>query len=266
MASTRATGRAWGFFSRTLTWLFGLVAVVGIARLLALGLQTDHGAAGGGVHLLVAWIGMFLPYAAFAGGLSVSATVPARVALKKSLLITFISFSVLAYAEPLARYHDKEGRGVEVSTQFPFGPETPGGLLALRTEIQRKAGNHQSHSVDQPLLWPLNWVTYLLHCLVVIPLFAPFAGLLGQRTSDLTSGLSPPNRRNARWGLGLISGAVFFLASAFSGDWVRLDPTHSGVIGAWAPLLIPLLELSILTWLCNWKGPRRIRVEGGGVG
>ena len=53
--------------------------------------------------------------------------------------------------------------------------------------------------IDRPLEQPPNWLTYLLHSVLAIAFYSVFAALLGHLSGKLTTGLSPPNRRNARW-------------------------------------------------------------------
>ena len=114
-----------------------------------------------------------------------------------------------------------------------------------------------SFRIGRPLTHPPNWLTYLLHSVVVITCFTILAALLGHRGGTLTTGLSPPNRRNARWALGLASSIAFFLAEAAGGDWVRANPSNSGVVGAWVPLVVPLAVLGLLEVLLRIRNPKR---------
>jgi hypothetical protein len=200
---------------------------------------------------------MFLPYAAFAGGLAVSRATSNRSITVRALILAAVSFALLAYVEPIARYHHRVERGVDVSRQFPLGPATPGTLLSLKEAIQASPPNTYRYSVDEPMEAPPNWVEHLLHGLLVLPLFSLLSALLGRQIGSLTTGLPPPARQNARWALGVLSGLAFFIALVVGDSWVRNDPSRSGALGAWGALLIPMLELGLLLWLSRYWDSRR---------
>ena len=253
------------FFRATALWACGLVAIVFGTWLLAALPPGGDWSVWRGVHLLAMWFGLFLPFAAFAGGLAVSRTIPNRAVALRAGLIATISFGLLAYGKPIADFHDGENRGVDVSRQFPLGSQTPGTILSLRATIQAAPPSTHSYSVDRPLEWPPNWLTYLLHGLFALPVYSLFAAFLGREVRFLTTGLSPPARINARWALGLLTGVAFFAALAVGGEWVRMNPSHSGIVGAWGPMLVPLLELGLLAWLGRLRGSRQTPILPVGI-
>lgn len=130
-----------------------------------------------------------------------------------------------------------------------MGAPTPSQLRARRGIVIATPPETYSFRRDRPFESPPNWLTYRIHSPVVIALFAILGALLGQLVAFLTSGLSPPARRNARWALGLFSALAFFIAEVAGGAWVRLDPGNSGLAGAWLPMLMPLAELALLAFL-----------------
>ena len=207
---------------------------------------------------LPGWTGMFLPFASFAGGLALHKFFSPRAVAIRAVPVVALSYCLLAYALPIAEYQARSAWDREVAIEFPFGPRTPAGLRAQRSAVQADPPANYSLSVDRPLEHPPNWLTYLIHSLVVIAGFAVLAALLGHLVGGLTSGLSPPARRNARWGLGLLSAVAFFLAQAAGGEWVRLDPSNSGITGAWLPLVVPVVELALLASLAR---RRRLRLH-----
>ena len=138
---------------------------------------------------------------------------------------------------------------------YPFGPPTPGGLLAHRSAIEADPPETYNFRVDSPLSRPPNWLTYLFHSVIALAFYSVFAVLLGHRSGKLTTGLSPPDRRNARWALGLVGAIAFFVAEAAGGEWVRADPSNSGVLGAWFPMVVPVVELGVLVVLARVRNP-----------
>jgi hypothetical protein len=238
-----------GFFGWTAAWAVGLVMPTIVH-------QVFSGLLGGNfwkpwevLAQFPAWMGMFLPFAAFAGGLTGHAVLSTAEVLKRGLAVALVSYVLLAFASPIVLYLDSRRAGVDVSVVFPFGPNTPRGLLAIRSTVEADPPEAYSFGVEDPLSTPPNWLTYLLHGAVVFAVFSVLSALLGHLAGRLTTGLSPPNRRNARWALGLAGGVAFFIADTIGGEWVRADLSNSGLVGAWLPLVVPLVELGILSLL-----------------
>jgi hypothetical protein len=172
------------------------------------------------------------------------------------LAISTAALLLVGEISPVFEYRANNELGLAVEERFPTGPATLQGLLELRERITSDPPNQFSFFIDRPLLLPPNWVTHLIHSRITLALFAVFAVILGSLTASLTTGLSPPARRNVRWAIGLVSGVLFFFSLAMGGDWVRADPRNSGVFGAWVPLLIPALELGLLYYLLTRAGIR----------
>jgi len=234
------------FFRATVLWAGALLTIAAAHRVGTYLLQGGSWRPGNLVWEVPTWLGLVLPFAAFAGGLSVFRAFSLRSAITYAVPIAVIAYLLMAYAAPVALYRVQNSRGVDVSAQNPFGPPTPSAWKALRTQVRADPPSEFSYDVDRPFEFPPGWVTYRIHSPVVFGLFAILAALLGLQAGFLTSGLSPPARRNARWAIGLLSAVAFFLAEAAGGEWVRSDPLHSGILGAWIPLVLPLAELAIL--------------------
>jgi len=207
------------------------------------------------IFQLPGWIGLLLPFATFAGGLAGHAVLSGRSVLKRAAVIAVVSYLLLAYGSPIAIYRDYASQGADLTASYPFGPMTPRALLAQRSAVEADPLETYSFRINDPLTHPPNWLTYILHSVVVFACFAFLAALLGHRSGTLTTGLSPPNRRNARWALGLASSMAFFLAEAAGGGWVRANPSNSGAVGAWLPLVVPLAVLGILEVLVRKRKP-----------
>jgi hypothetical protein len=218
--------------------------------------QVSAGLLGGGiwragalVYQFPGWIGLFLPFAALAGGMATHTLLSPKRVLARAAAVVAISYLLLAWASPTAIYHRNAAAGVDVASQYPFGPDTPGALRAQRAAVQANPPDEFILRIDRPLEQPPNWLTYRIHSPVAIAGFALLAALMGHGLGGLTTGLSPARRRNARLGLGVATGLAFFVALAAGGQWVRADATNSGVLGAWLPLLVPLAGLAVLEGL-----------------
>ena len=203
-----------------------------------------------GFHL-PGWLGMLLPAAAFAGGLAVSGVLSAPGVALRGGVLAVATYALMAYASPTAEYHRRIYRVGDVAMEFPYGPFTPGALAMVREAVRVDPPPVYSFRSADPLETPPNWLTYLIHSALAVSGFALLAGLLGLKAGEVTSGLSPPVRSNARWGIGLLTAVAFFLAEAFGGDWVRADPGNSGMVGAWLGLAVPLAELAVLVVLAR---------------
>ncbi|TFH64047.1 MAG: hypothetical protein E4G90_08875, partial [Gemmatimonadales bacterium] len=200
------------------------ISVAGVLLLLLVH-QFVSGFLGGGIWRprevlfeLPGWIGLFLPFAAFVGGLAAHAVLSVGSMVKRAAMIAVVSYFLLAYGSPMAFYRDYASREADLTALYPFGPPTPRALLAQRSAVEANPPQTYSFRVGRPLEHPPNWLTYLLHRAIVIAGFSVLAGLLGHRSGKLTTGLSPPDRRNARWALGLASSIAFFLAEAAGGE------------------------------------------------
>jgi len=239
------------FFRATATWILILLLAPALVQF-----QHAPPFSGGwtaweaGFHL-VGWLGVLGPYAVFAGGLAVGCRSPALSTVRYAAPVGLAVYLLVGFAAPQLEYRAELADGLPVKTRHPTGPGTVSNLLSLRELVRENPPAKVSYSVEEPLQRPPSWVTYLIHQPAAAALFAILAALLGRVTSVLTAGLSPPVRRNARWGAGLAVGASAFMAQALGGDWVRLDPSNSGLVGAWLPLLVPGLILVGLQLLAN---------------
>jgi hypothetical protein len=135
----------------------------------------------------------------------------------------------------------------------PLGPRTPGTLLRIRAAVEADPPPSFGFRTDRPLELPPNWLTYLIHSVVALSLFSVLAAFLGYMAGFLTTGLSPPARRKARWALGLATGAAFFFALMAAGSWVRQSHENSGIAASYLPLLIPALALILLYYLARTR-------------
>lgn len=239
------------FLRATATWVLILL----LAPVLIL---LQHGPSSPGVWTaweagfhLAGWLGVLAPYAVFAGGLAVGCRSSVLSTVRYAALVGLAAYLLVGFAAPQMQYRAELADGLPVKTRHSTGPGTVSNLLSLRDLVRENPPTEFSYSVEEPLQRPPTWITYLIHQPAAAALFAILAALLGRVTGVLTAGLSPPVRRNARWGAGLAVGASAFLAQALGAEWVRLDPSNSGLAGAWLPLLVPGLILVGLQLLAN---------------
>jgi len=195
---------------------------------------------------LPGWIGLFLPFAAFAGGLAAGEKSRRKCLGVVGIASAVLAYILLAFVSPSVQPIPPAVAALEAETGLKIAPSIPPNLVARRAAVREDPPEQFSFSIDRPLERPPNWLTFLIHNPAVLAIFAILAVFLGQQVGFLTSGLSPPWRQNTRWGIGLLTSIAFFVAVMVGEDWVRADPSHSGILGAWVPLLVPLVELAFL--------------------
>ena len=238
----RTSGPTARFYAATALWLLGML-VVGLAYFL---LTSPLRGPWRVMEEVVVWTGLFVPLAAFAGGLWVHRMAGPASVLARAVLLAAVSFGLLAYGGPLVTYQGDLAAGLDVETRFPFGPEVPGALRDLRAHVEANPPARPGFSTDRPLTHPPNWLTYLLHLPAALAAFSVLSALLGWVAGFVTIMKPPAPRRNARWFLGVALGVAFMVTLMAAGDWVRRDPAHSGVLAAWGPLLVPGVCLAVL--------------------
>lgn len=237
------------FLGTVAAWTAGLVALAVVRHGFAGLLEGDWWRWLQALYFLPGWIGLLLPFAAFAGGVAGHSSLSVRDLVWRAASLVAISYLMLAFLAGIASYSEQARWGTDVEAVFPFGPRTPRGLLAHMEAIEADPPDAFSFRASQPLALPPNWLTYLLQSSAAAAAFAMLSALIGFWGAMVTTGLSPPNRRNARWALGLGSGILFFAAVVAGSEWVRSSPENSGLLGAWLPLLVPLTELALLIWV-----------------
>jgi len=108
---------------------------------------------------------------------------------------------------------------------------------------------------------PPNRITYLLHTRFTIPLVGIPVALIGLLFGTLTSGLSPPARRNTRWAFGLANSVLLFIPFWWTGRWTITDTSSPGLFAAWLLLALPLAEL-LLFWFIARSRMERLHTSG----
>ena len=237
----KTSGPTARFYAATALWLLGMLAVGLAYSRLTNPLRGPWRL----MEDVVVLAGLFVPFAAFAGGLWVHRMAGPGSVLARAVLLAAVSYGLLAYGGPLVNYQDYLAASLDVETRFPFGPEVPGALRDLRAHVEANPPAKPRFSAGV-LALPPNWLTYRLHMPAAVAAFSVLSALLGWVAGYVTIMKPPAPRRNARWFLGVALGMVFMVTVVAAGDWVRRDPAHSGVLAAWGPLLVPGVCLAVL--------------------
>lgn len=188
-------------------------------------------------------LGLFLPFAAFAGGVTIWGRGPAAgrtgVAVLAGLVIGLASYALSEIVSPIADHAARAG-DPDLAEIRPFGPRTPAGRLRELRFVE--ANPPEQYSPGDMARTQPNRVRLLLHIPLALVAFSVINSLLGLQASRLTASLRTPSRRNGRLAIGLAGGLAFFGAAVVAShpgrDWVVV----SGVTAAWLPLAVPLLE------------------------
>ena len=191
--------------------------------------------------------GLIIPFAAFASGIVLvhKWRHRTRLAWAAGLLAAITSYTLSDVVSPLADYAEFASAEEAAETR-PFGPRTPLGTLRQLRFVEANPPSGSSLRRDNASM-PPNRVRLLLHRPLALSVFALLNMLLGLLTADLTRALPPPARRNARFAIGLGSGLAYFtavyLAAHHDRDWLNV----SGVLAAWLPLAVPLVQAVVFT-------------------
>jgi len=264
MANERGQ-RGGRFFTIAGVWLAGLVGVAFLYQLVTRPAQWNSLSLQETVLFLPGWVAPLLAPSAFAGGLAVSAISRDLAVILRGALLALLTYVLLAWGVPLAEHRLSGLHGIDVDSQYPFGPYTLGGLLKTREAVRANPPEAYAHGMSRPLENPPNWWTYLLHSMLAVSGFTLLAALMGKEAGVATRAIPPPGRANVRWGLGLATMVAFFLAETLASSWVRSDPEASGVLAGWVALSVPLVELAILRLVARSQATDRHASASSGV-
>lgn len=234
------------FIRSTMSWSIGLTSVAVVSLYASSGGLAELYTFGGATEAVLSRLAIVLPFAAFAGGLSVEVGVrgaPARV-MACILSVAVFVYVASAVLVPIVEFR-AEPPDRAVST-FPLGAETPSALLAQHRAVVLDPPAAYSFSVSQPLARPPNWILFKLFQPGVAAMLASLSCLVGVRAAAETALLEPRRRRLLRWSIGVGFAAAYLAAAILGSEWVRQDPTNSALTGAAAPLAIPLAILAAL--------------------
>lgn len=204
-------------------------------------------------------LGFILPFLLFAGGVRL-----ARVmGYSRRLLPTVIGFAVAigavsyylaAWGAPdlESRYWDTLGE--ETVAERTFGATTPPNILENLRKVENNPPAEYSLRVDDRSQTPPNVLRWHLHLPVALAVFGLINTLAGVFANQLTENFGRGARRNVLLALGVLGGLAFFGAVALAAPtepFLRDGTMRSGILGAWIPLVVPLLLSAVLFGLAR---------------
>ena len=211
----------------------------------------------------VAYLGLLLPFLLFGSGVALAqANAPSlrltRRAICVAVSLAAFAYVLLAWVHPELNYRNDAARGVEAAGTRPFGASTPPGILRNLRFVEANPPDQYSMRVSEPHATPPDVLRWDLHYPVVLALFGIANVFLGALAAKLTVGLRGKLRRSARLAMGLAGGLLFFAcvdalspAQAFR----RGGTLWPGVVAAWLPLTVPLIEGVVLLTLLRRRVP-----------
>lgn len=256
--SKRSRGRSGaGDIARALTattaWTIGLVGAIVVFLTVAVS-QPQPWSGHMWLAQVTGLVGFILPFAAFAGGVAIRDGTFGRrgtvIAGLAGLVVGLAGYASAEVVSPLVDYAALAD-DPDVAEIRPFGPRTPAGTLRQLSFLE--ANPPQAYRVGDPARTPPNRVLLLFHVPIAFVAFAALNCMLGHFVSRLTNALRAPSRRNVRLATGLAGGLGFFgaafLAAHPGRDWVAV----SGILAAWLPLAVPLVEALVLVTIIRHR-------------
>lgn len=197
---------------------------------------------------------LLLPFLLFPAGLAVGRVLghshrAVRIGVFVGMLVGILSYILGAWVAPEIEDGILAAQGAETVDARRFGSRTPIGVIQNLEFVQANPPPQYRLRASAPQELPPNMLRWELHAPLALVVFGVVNVLLGMLASELTVDLANRIRRNARLALGVCGGIVFLvcvmLASPFE-PFLRDGTMRSGIVGAWVPLLIPLIEALVL--------------------
>lgn len=202
-------------------------------------------------------IGLAIPFALFAGGVALSAVLPrsrhlVRVAVVSGIALSALSYLLTAWVEPVVHYRYLISSESGTAARVEFGPQTPPGVLQNLRFVEENPLQEYSLSVDAPREHPPNVLRWILHRPAALAVFGLVNVFLGLLSAQLTAGLRRGACRNIRVAIGVVGGIAFFACVSIASPvepFLRDGTQRSGVLSAWAPLVLPITQALLLYYL-----------------
>ncbi len=207
--------------------------------------------------LIIDDLALVLPFLLFAVGLALGRVLGhsgrvVRVAVLVGMAVSILSYSLGAWAAPEIEERLRAARRADTVDTRQFGIPTPVGILRNLEFVRANPPPQYSLRTSSPQEFPPNVLLWRLHQPLAFAVFGIANVLLGLLASELTVDLSNRVRRNVRLAVG-VGGAIAFLACMVVASpvepFLRDGTMRSGIVGAWLPLLIPLVEGLVLRYL-----------------
>lgn len=197
---------------------------------------------------------VLLPFLLFAAGLAIGRVLghsrrAIRVAVLVGVAVSTVSYGLGAWVAPEIEDRVLSARGAESADARRFGSRTPVGLIRNLGHVQANPPPRYSLRANTPQEFPPNVLLWSLHQPLALAVFGLVNVLLGMLASEATVDLARRVRRNWRMAIGVAGGVAFLVCVALTSPtepFLRDGTMRSGIMGAWAPLLIPLIEVLVL--------------------
>ena len=201
--------------------------------------------------------GFVLPFLVFAGAVALRnqcgfSRRVLRAAVVLGIATGAVSYVLTGWVAPTVHDRALAVSGTETVDVRRFGPRTPVGITRNLRFVEANPPGEYGLRVAEPERFPPNVLRWELHLPVTAALFSVINALLGVLAADLTIDLRRGNRRNARLAIGLLGGIAFLAAGHLvepTGLFLQSGELRSGILAAWAPLLVPLVECFLLLYL-----------------
>ena len=199
-------------------------------------------------------LALILPFLLFAGGVALASAVKnfrllVRIAVPLALFFALASYCLAAWVSPILRDHHLAASPAVSVEARRFGPQTPYGLLENLRYVEANPPDEYSLSTEALDRTPPNVLRWHLHSPLAQAVFGLLNFLLGLLSARLTANLPRGSRRNARLAIGVVGGLAYFgclVAASPIQPFLQDGTLQSGVLSAWAPLALPLVELLVL--------------------
>lgn len=206
-----------------------------------------------------------LPFLIFAGGVALVRVLGhsrrlVRTAVTVGISAGALSYALGAWAVPEVHSRFLAALDPETVDLQRFGPRTPTGILQNLRFVEANPPEEYTLKVEASHRFPPNVLRWELHRPPAVAVFAVVNVLLGVLAATLTLDLSRRAQRNARLAIGVFGGIAFFACLAAAspvGPFLRDGTMRSGVLGAWAPLVFPLVQAGVLVYLVRRRDGRR---------
>ncbi len=211
--------------------------------------------------VVVADIGLFLPFLLFAGGSALVRVVgfsrrAVRIAVAIGIVAGVLAYLCSAVFRPtlVHRSLSQTQQIANVEEVQPFGPYTPAGLVRNLRFVEQNPPPEFSLSTDQSRRRPPTVLLWELHRPIAMAVFGIINLFLGMLAAEATIGMRRPRQWNTQLAIGVL-GAIAFYSLMEMGSpiqsFLRGNPMKSGILAAWGPLALPVtlaLFLGYLIW------------------
>ena len=148
--------------------------------------------------------------------------------------------------------------GGEAAEARRFGARTPPGIIRNLRFVEANPPSEYSLAIDEPHQFPPNILRWNLHFPVVLTLFGVANVFLGALAAQLTASIGGNLRRSARLAIGVGGGLLFFACVDVlspTPPFLRDGTLRPGVVTAWLPLTVPIVEALVLFLLVRRRLP-----------